>query len=168
MSAIGTALQSGILLLIAAFALLSSRYGYSLNLRMFAKRQMKRFGYKSLKDLKFSFDRMIYAIPLPTNQPSIKQAKMESYRIVEDFDSWIYPQLNGIRVLLTPKQGEELLIAYVSTEQFRMPSLDQLLIEGKINRTTYRRISATKLTMLSTKTEIIEEVYSQIQNKRFS
>lgn len=162
------ALQTILLLLIAVVALLGSRWGYLLYLQLFTKGQLKRLDNTSLEDLKFSFDRMVYAIPLPTNKPAIVQAEKERFHIVEDFDSWIYPRLNGVRVLLKPKQGEELLIAYMSADQFRVPILDRLLIDGNINRQIYRRISATKLTMLSTKEEIIGEVYSKIHNKRFS
>lgn len=164
----GTALQTVLLLLVAAIALLGSRWVYLLNVRIFSKNELKRRDNASLEELKFSFEKMVYAIPIPTNQPSIIQAGKERFRIVEDFDSWIYPRLNGIRVLLKPQQGDELLIAYLSTDQFRVPILDRLLVDGKISRQIYRRISAAKLTMLSTKAEIIGEVYSKIHNKRFS
>ncbi|QMV41228.1 hypothetical protein [Cohnella cholangitidis] len=147
--------------------LLFNRKNYSLALRLFASRKLMRLGYK-LEDVKFSFDRMVYTVSLPTNQPDIMRANKENFAIVEEFGSWIYPQLNGIRVVLNPGQGNAQLIAYLPIEQFRLPLLDQLLLDGKIKAEVYRRICACILILPSTKDEMIGEVYKQIHNKRFS
>lgn len=155
------------LLAIFVVSLFCSKYGYKFHLLLRTKFKLKRAGYR-LEDVKFSFDRMVYTISLPTSQPDIMRADKESFRIVEEFDSWIYPRLKGVRILLRPGLGNAQLISYMPMEEFRQPLLDQLLLEGEITEGAYRRISACKLMLPSTKAEIIDEVYKQIHNKRFS
>jgi hypothetical protein len=164
---VNAVIQLGCVLVFFTVVLLGSRYGYKLYLRLFAKGKLKRFGF-SLDDLKFSFDKIVFAIPLPTNQPELIQAKIGSFRTVEEIDSWVYPRLNGIRVLLKTEHGAEQLVAYLSVERMWLPILEQLLVEGKINRDTYRRISSCKLILPATKAEIIDDVHNQIHKKRFS
>lgn len=159
--------QSVILLCLFVIGLLLSKYGYRIILRLFTKNKLKQLGYK-LEDVQFSFDRMVYTISLPTNQPDIIRAAKENFAVKEEYNSWIYPQLIGSRVVLQPVQGHDQLIAYLPVEQFRLPLLDNLLMDGKITEEDYRRISECKLILPLTKAEIIDEVYTQIHNKRFS
>jgi hypothetical protein len=146
---------------------LFSKAGYKLILKHSSSKKLLRLGYK-LEDVKFSFDRMVYTVSLPTNQPDIMRANKEQFLASEEFGSMIYPQLSGIRVLLNAGHGNAQLIAYLPIEQFRLPLLDQLLLDGKIKAEVYRQICACILILPSTKQEMIGEVYKQIHNKRFS
>lgn len=159
--------ESVVLLGVFVIGLLFSKAIYRWSNGLVVRVKLKKLGYEQ-KDLNFSYDRVVYTISLPTNRPDIMGADKGDFRFVEEYDSWIYPQLSGVRIELNQEQENPKLIAYLPIEQFRLPLLDQLLVDRVISGETYRRICIYKLILPSTRNEMIDEVYKQIHNKRFS
>ncbi|MFC5530959.1 hypothetical protein [Cohnella yongneupensis] len=160
-------IQLGCVLVFLLVAIVGSRVGYSLHLRWYVNSLLRRLGH-SKEELTFSFDKMVYAIPLPTNQPELLEAGIEQYRIVEEYDSWVYPQLIGIRVMLRTTKGTDRLVAYISADTLWIPLLEKLLVEGKIDRKTYGKISTYKLMLPSTQSDTLTEAFGQMRKKKFT
>lgn len=160
------AFQLGCVLFFVLVSVLGSRYGHGLYLRLYVLSRLKRLGYTA-DDLTFSFDKMAYAVTLPTNQPELLQAEIGQFRVVREYDSWVYPRLKGVRVMLREPSGVERLIAYLAVDRLWIPLLEKLLVEGKIDRTTYQKISAFKLMLPSTQAETKKEAFLQIRKRKF-
>ena len=144
---------------------LTSRPLYILSQIFYSKRVTAQYGFK-VSDLHYSYDQMVYFISLPTTLPYIKDAFMEDLIIEQDYSSYFFPLLKGIKVSL--KQNEEkLFIAYLPIGNFRLPHLDKLQQDGTIDEQTYLRISTSKLLHRNTLKEVREEVYKQLQVGRY-
>jgi hypothetical protein len=101
-------------------------------------------------------------ISLPSNLPIIKNVKPEELTIELDYTSLIFPQLSGIKIYIKTNK-EKMVLAYLPTKDFRLPTLDQMLEQGKINEGDYLKISTYKLIHQTTLKEITGEVYKQLQ-----
>lgn len=151
----------------ASIAILLSRPCYYTHLRLYTHFRLKRLGI-TLDDLKYSFDEIIYIISIPCNNPAILAAPKESYRMEKVILSPVYPELKGVRILLTLGSHEDQMVAYMATDRFRFPLLDKLLLEGSIDQAAYIKFSACKLISPATRQAILHEVHTQIHQHRFS
>jgi len=149
-----------LVLLYIGILLLSARFFYKQALKSFAKTLSKRLNVDILK-LDYSFEQMIYFISLPSNLPAIREANREDVLIKLDYSSLFFPKLSGIHVMIKDK-GNHLQIAYLPIKDFRLPSLDQMLEQGKINEAEYMRMGAFMVSHPSILTEIKEEVLKQM------
>jgi hypothetical protein len=144
---------------------LTSRPLYNLSQKYYSKRVTAHYGFK-VSDLHYSYDQMIYFISLPTTLPYIKDALKEDLVIEQDYSSYFFPLLKGIKISLK-QHGTKLYIAYLPIGSFRLPHLDKLQQEGTIDEHTYLRISTSKLLHRDTLQEVREEVYKQLQVGRY-
>lgn len=146
-------------------AALTSRPFYDFSMKKYTKRVTSKFGFK-VSDLHYSYDQMIYFISLPTTLPYVKAADKENLIIEQDYSSFFYPVLKGIKISLK-FNGQKLYLAYLPIGNFRLPHLDKLQQEGSIDEQTYLKISTSKLLHPKTLTEVREEVYKQLQVGRY-
>jgi hypothetical protein len=144
---------------------LTSRPLYNLSQKLYANRVTVQYGFR-VSELHYSYDQMIYFISMPTTLPYIKNALKEDLIIEQDYTSYFFPVLKGIKISL--KQNEDnLYLAYLPIGNFRLPHLDKLQQEGTIDEQTYLRISTSKLLDPGTLQEVREEVYKQLQVGRY-
>ncbi|WP_085506555.1 hypothetical protein [Thalassobacillus devorans] len=144
--------------------LFSSRHFYYSELKQFAKRIETRHGI-NLAGLNFSFEQMVYFISLPSNIPLLKKAGQEDVVIRFDYGSLLCPRVSGIEVVVETG-NEHMSLAYLPIKDFRLPTLDKMFEEGKIDEKAYLKLSAAKLMEAETIKEIKEEVYQQIRRNR--
>ncbi|MGV2938919.1 hypothetical protein AB5I83_04960 [Mesobacillus sp. LC4] len=144
---------------------LTSRPMYILSQKYYSKRVTNHYGFR-VSDLHYSYDQMVYFISLPTTLPYIRDALKEDLIIEQDYSSYFFPLLKGIKISLK-QNGEKLFLAYLPIGNFRLPHLDKLQQEGTIDEQTYLRISTTKLLHRDTLQEVREEVYKQLQVGRY-
>ena len=114
-----------------------------------------------LKDLHFSFEEMTYFISLPNRMPLLKNASEDDINTEADYTSFIFPEVKGLKIYVE-KNKEEMLVSYMSMENFRFPYLDKLLYEEKINVRQYKEMSGSILLHPHTRNEFKKEVYRQI------
>ncbi len=146
-------------------AVLTSRPMYTFSMKNYSKRVTTQYGFR-VADLHYSYDQMIYFISLPTTLPYIKEAVKEELIIEQDYSSFLYPELKGIKITLE-HDGEKLYLAYLPIGNFRLPHLDKLQQEGKIDEAAYLKISTTKLLHPDTLQEVRDEVFKQLQVGRY-
>lgn len=144
---------------------LTSRPLYNLSQKHYSNRVTAHYGFK-VSELHYSYDQMIYFISMPTTLPYIKNALKEDLVIEQDYSSYFFPVLKGIKISLK-QNGENMYLAYLPIGNFRLPHLDKLQQEGTIDEQTYLRISTSKLLDHSTLQEVREEVYKQLQVGRY-
>ncbi|WP_442597123.1 hypothetical protein [Neobacillus sp. D3-1R] len=144
--------------------LLSNRYFYFLELKAFTNRVSRTLGLDVLQ-LDYSFEQMVYFISLPSNIPVIKKAKQEDILIKCVYTSLFFPRLSGIKILIKSNE-ENRVVAYLPIKDFRLPTLDRIQEEGKINESSYLKISTYKLSHSTTLKEISEEVFKQIHGNQ--
>lgn len=144
---------------------LTSRPLYNLSQKHYSNRVTAHYGFK-VSELHYSYDQMIYFISMPTNLPYIKNALKEDLVIEQDYSSYFFPVLKGIKISLK-QNGENMYLAYLPIGNFRLPHLDKLQHEGTIDEQTYLRISTSKLLDPGTLQEVREEVYKQLQVGRY-
>lgn len=141
--------------------LISNRLFYYIEMKTVAVRITKSIGL-NIVDLDYSFEQIVYFVSLPSNIPNIKNAKQENLVIKLDYRSLFFPRLVGIKIYIRTEQ-EDIIISYLPIKDFRLPALDQILEQGKINEADYLKISTYKLIHQRTLQEIAEEVYNQIR-----
>jgi hypothetical protein len=146
-------------------AALTSRHLYSFSMKSYSRQITAHFGFK-VSELHYSYDQMIYFISLPTTLPYVKSAVKEDLVLEQDYSSFFYPVLKGIRISLNDK-GQKLYLAYLPIGNFRLPHLDKLQNDGQIDEQTYLKISISKLLHPKTLQEVREEVYKQLQVGRY-
>jgi hypothetical protein len=146
-------------------AALTSRPLYDFSMKKYTKRVTTKFGFR-VSDLHYSYDQMIYFISLPTTLPYVKSTVKEDLIIEQDYSSFFYPVLKGIKIYLK-YNGHKLYLAYLPIGNFRLPHLDKLQQDGGIDEQTYLKISTSKLLHPKTLTEVREEVYKQLQVGRY-
>lgn len=117
-------------------------------------------------ELNYSFEQMIFFHSLPSNIPTLRNAKKENLSIEFEYQSIIFQQLQGIKIYVKRK-GETILLAFLPTNDFRFPTLDLLQKEGKIDDTAYLKIATYRLIHPKTLSEISEEVYKQMKIGRY-
>ncbi|WP_088104223.1 hypothetical protein [Halalkalibacter urbisdiaboli] len=148
----------GLIVFLLAFVIMyMSRPCLYVVLRWKTERRLRGLGVK-LHDIHFSFEEMTYFVPLPNRLPLLANATLDQLVAEPDYTSFIFPKLNGLKIYVR-KEKEELLIAYISIEHFRLPYFDKLLYEGKINERQYLEMSAYKLMHRSTSDDFLKEVY---------
>ncbi|MNW36959.1 hypothetical protein D3C74_139830 [compost metagenome] len=148
-------------LVFVGFLLLSSRFFCFVEMKSVAVRITKSLGL-NIVDLDYSFEQIVYFVSLPSNIPTLKNAKQEDLVIKLDYRSLFFPRLTGIKIFIKTEE-EDIIISYLPTKDFRLPVLDQILEQGKINRDDYLKISTYKLIHQTTLNEIAEESYKQIR-----
>ncbi|UCZ54850.1 hypothetical protein LGQ02_08940 [Bacillus shivajii] len=116
---------------------------------------------KKLTELHFSYEEMTYFVSLPNSTPLIKEAKREQLKAVPDFTSFIFPKVKGLKMQVQSEE-DQILIAYISIDQFRLPFFDRLLHDKKMNERQYYEMSAYTLLHPNTKKLFLDEVYRQI------
>jgi hypothetical protein len=144
---------------------LTSRPLYNLSMKNYGKRITNQYGF-NVSDLHYSYDQMIYFISLPTTLPYIKAAVKEDLIIEQDYSSYFYPVLKGVQISLD-QNGDKLYLAYLPIGNFRLPHLDKLQQEGRIDDQAYLKISTTKLLQPDTLQEVRDEVFKQLQVGRY-
>ncbi|MFA9558996.1 hypothetical protein ACERII_16930 [Evansella sp. AB-rgal1] len=150
-----------ILFLLAIGILFSSRpFMYGI-LRWKTERKLKKF-HANLKDVHFSFEEITYFVPLPNRTPLLAEASMENIVTEPDFASFIFPEIKGLKIYVRKNKLEQ-LIAYISIDHFRLPYIDKLLYEKKINEQEYLEMSGYILLHPNTKKAFIEEIYRQMR-----
>ncbi|MNO85493.1 hypothetical protein D3C76_768660 [compost metagenome] len=148
-------------LVFVGFLLLSSRFFCFVEMKSVAVRITKSLGL-NIVELDYSFEQIVYFVSLPSNIPTLKNAKQEDLVIKLDYRSLFFPRLTGIKIFIKTEE-EDIIISYLPTKDFRLPVLDQILEQGKINRDDYLKISTYKLIHQTTLNEIAEESYKQIR-----
>lgn len=152
-------------ILFIVIIILTGRYFYILEVRAAAKK-LRRSLHVDALELNYSFEQMIFFHSLPSNIPTIKNAKQENLSIEFEYRSFIFQQLIGIKVYV--KNGNEsILLAFLPTKDFRFPTLDSLQKQGKIDDMTYLKIATYRLIHPKTLHEISEEVYKQMKIGRY-
>ncbi|MMZ60653.1 hypothetical protein D3C76_493230 [compost metagenome] len=143
--------------------LLSSRFFCFIEMKLVAVRITKSLGL-NIVDLDYSFEQIVYFVSLPSNIPILKNANPEDLVVKLDYRSLFYPRLMGVKIFVkTADHDENIIISYLPTKDFRLPILDQILKQGKINEDDYLKISTCKLIHQTTLKEIAEEAYKQIR-----
>ncbi|RCX17782.1 hypothetical protein DFP94_108143 [Fontibacillus phaseoli] len=150
-----------IVLLFILMVLASGRFFYGRELKSRARKLSRTF-HLEIPNMDYSFEQIVYFISLPTNIPSIRNASRDNLVIKLDYKSLIFPRLSGLKMYIKSEK-EKILLAYLPIKDFRLPALDQILKQGKINESDYRNMSTCKLIHPATLKEINEEVYQQIQ-----
>ncbi|MEQ6378441.1 hypothetical protein RZN25_16640, partial [Bacillaceae bacterium S4-13-56] len=143
----------------------SSRYFYILDIKFFGKKIMKALQLNVL-ELNYSFEQMVYFYSLPSSIPVLKYADKNDISIGFDYDSLLFRHLKGIKIYVS-HGNEKVVLAYLSANDFRLPSLDLLLEEGKLDEDSYLKISIFKLIHPNTLEEITDEVFKQVQVGRY-
>ncbi len=155
-----------IILLFIFTILLSSKFFYIGELKIFARRISSLYGLDII-NLDFSFEQMVYFVSLPSHSPIMKNVELSDIHIEYDYTSLFLPELSGIQVYINV-ESEKMLIAYLATKDFRVPKLDQMQEQRKINSTGYLKISSYKLVNQKTIKEITNEVYNQIHSGKLN
>ena len=160
-----------IILISAAIILITliiatGRFFYLLEVKLVAKKLIKNLKINPLNQ-NYSLEQIVYFHSLPSTIPFINNAKKENISIKHDYDSLLFQQLNGIEINIKGKH-ETILLAYLSTKDFRFPSLDLLMKEGKIDAISYVKIATYRLAHSDTLNEIVDEVYKHIQIGRYN
>ncbi|WP_078555700.1 hypothetical protein [Bacillus alkalicellulosilyticus] len=160
--------QLGFIILFCSLFILwiTSKPFYYLSLRLHMKRVSRKLNFR-YKDLHHSFEQMVYFINLPSHLPEVIDAKKEDIELKIDIRGLFYPEVNGIKVFLTNK-NKSLFIAYIPVEDFRMPLLDKLEKEKKINEEDYRKIGTFKLLHPKTLLEMKEDIFKNLQSGHYS
>jgi hypothetical protein len=138
----------------------TSRVFYLMELKRFTRKMTRQLGLDIL-DLSYSFDQMVYVVSLPSSIENIKNANKNDLLIELEYTSYFFPELIGIKIYLEIDHGKQ-TIAYLPIKSFRLPKLDELLEQGKINEADYLKISTFKLIHETTLNDISEEVYKQL------
>ncbi|WP_438348553.1 hypothetical protein ACP8HI_23615 [Paenibacillus sp. FA6] len=141
--------------------LMSSRFFYFTELKSMTQKITRLHGF-DIEELDYSFEQIVYFVSLPSNLPAIKHAQLENIVIKRSFESLFFPRLLGIKIVIHT-DTENLTLAYLPIKDFRLPALDQLLEQGKIDEVDYLKISTCKLIHSQTLKEISDEVYKQMQ-----
>jgi hypothetical protein len=143
------------------FIFVTGPFFYRMELKSISKKVKKSLGVDILQ-LHCSLEQMVYFVSLPSNLPILQNAKREDLLLKCEYTSIFFPQLAGVEISIQNGK-EKLLLAYLPIKNFRLPRLDRLLEEGKINETNYLKISTYKLIHPSTMKEIKEDVYKQLE-----
>ena len=149
----------GIIIFIV-IVLSTSRIFYLMELKNFTRKMTRKLGLDIL-DLSYSFDQMVYVVALPSSIEKIKNANKKDILIDCEYTSYFSPELLGIKIHIKSDTGNQ-TIAYLPIKSFRLPKLDKLLGQGKINDAGYLKISTYKLIHKTTLNEISEEIYKQL------
>lgn len=152
--------------LFLVISIFGSRCFYYLYLMYFSNGMMKKYNFK-LKDLKYSFEEITYFVTLPSNNPLIASASRRDLYAEKEFISLLFPSIKGLKIIVRNQVGEEQFIAYLARENFRLPLLDKLIFQGKIDQATYDRINSYKLMHPSTVREILNEVHNQLHHNKY-
>lgn len=145
--------------------LITGRYFYFKEIHATARRKMKQFDL-TLEGIDCSFEQIVYFITLPSHLPVTEEATKESIRLKYDVEKGAFPRLIGLKVYIETK-ADTLMIAYLSIEQFRIPTLDRLYVNEEMTKDTYRKIASAKMMLPGTHEEIIDEVYHQLKVGQF-
>lgn len=150
-----------------SITILGSKYFYFMYLKYFTNKTLEKLNY-NLKDLKYSYEEIIYFVPLPSNNPIISNSSRNDLYVKKELISPIYPSIKGIKVILKNKKDKDILIAYLAKDNFRLPTLDKLLFYKKIDINTYSKIVSYKLIHPVTIKEILDEIYIQLTKVKVS
>lgn len=157
-----TMMVAVVVLILLTVLLLASRLFYDRHLGSYGHRKLAQLGH-SLKDVRCSLDRMIYLVPLPTYEEALRKASEADLAVEMDLRGWIFPELKGIRVALQGANTER-QIAYVIADQFTSPTLDRLLLDGKLDRHSYGLVSRSLLVQPATLAEIRSTAHKRLQS----
>jgi hypothetical protein len=152
---------SVIIIFFISIIFLSSRFFYSMELKSVTRGLTQSQGFHIL-ELDYSFEQIVYFVSLPSNIQEIKDAKQSDLMIKLDYKSLLFPRLSGIKIVIK-NETENIILAYLHVKDFRLPALDQILEQGKIDEREYLKISTYKLMHPTTLKEISDEVYMQMQ-----
>lgn len=144
---------------------ITGKYFYMLEVKRAAKKLKTTLQVNAL-ELNYSFEQMIFFHSLPSNIPALKNSRIENLAIEFEYRSFIFRRLQGIKIYVK-NEKETILLAFLPTNDFRFPTLDLLLKEGKIDETAYLKIATYRLMHPKTLNEITEEVYKQMKTGRY-
>lgn len=144
-----------------------SKHFYYLYLRTFSNKALAKLDLQ-LADLNFSFEEITYLIALPSNNPVIATASREDLHFKKESLSLLYPTIEGIKIFVKNIERGDQMIAYLSTDNFRLPLLEKSLYTNEISEEVYHKICSYKLIHPSTLNEILDEVYLQIRSNRYT
>lgn len=140
--------------------LLSTRICYLWILRWNVKREAKRLGI-SLSEMSFSFEQMVYFIALPTTIPEIRDASKEQLYITPYYESYFFPEVDGIQVSVKTKDGT-IPLAYLPVNDFSLPLLDRYVEAKQVDERTNQMMRAHLLIHPRTLRAIQDDVYFQL------
>lgn len=149
-----------------ATVLLTSRPSYRFVTGTVAKRQALALRV-SLNDISFSFDQMVYFIALPTTIPEIRDAAKEELIVEPYYESYLFPEVNGVQVFVKSKEGL-ISIAYLPIDDFSLPVLDRYLEAGTIDERVNRTIRAHMIVHERTLEAIRDEVYLHLHENQIA
>jgi hypothetical protein len=144
---------------------LSGNFFYILEVKTATRKLMDSLNV-NLLELNYSFEQMVFFHSLPSNIPTIKNASKENLSIEFSYNSPLFRKLQGIKIYVK-RDGETILLAFLATSNFRLPRLDLLQNQGKINETDYLKIATYRLIHTQTLNEITNEVYKQMKIGRY-
>lgn len=149
------------LILFAVVGVAFSRTFYFFFLKHASRRIYRRVGCQPT-DAEFALHEMTYCITIPNHDPDIIAAGKEDLRVQVLQDSWVYPNIYGVRVVLTLSNQSELTVAFLRLKQYRAALLDKLLFDGAIRPHEYDWIAAAHLIAPQTIERIRNQVYEEI------
>jgi hypothetical protein len=141
----------------------TSRPLYHLYLRYGVPWWAHRWGL-SPEGLAFSFDRMVYVVPVPNHDPLVLKATPADVAVEVQVIGRLFPQLQGARVMLRTPDGAGRPLAFMALAQMSSPMLDEAQLEGRIDARTYGLICASHLVQPATLRAMCDEVLLQLRH----
>lgn len=116
----------------------------------------------SIIDVNFSFEELTYFVSLPNRNPEIFNVDIKKIQAKPVYRSFLFPIHEGLMITVN-KSEEDTNIAYMAWENFRIPLLERLKHEQKINEKEYIEMRSYVLIHKQTRAAFINEAYRQIR-----
>jgi len=104
---------------------------------------------------------MVYFIALPTTIPEIRDASKEQLYITPYYESYFFPEVDGIQVSVKTKDGT-IPLAYLPVNDFSLPLLDRYVEAKQVDERTNQMMRAHLLIHPRTLRAIQDDVYFQL------
>lgn len=152
-----------IAIIMVTIVILTSNYFYLIETKSVAKKTLKRLNISS-SQLNFTLEKLVFFESITSHHSVISHAKKENIIIKYDYDSLLFQELKGIRILIRGEH-ETILLAYLTVDDFRLPLLYLLQYENKISESLHRTVAINQLSLPETIAEIKTEIYVRLQKQ---
>ncbi|WP_416149775.1 hypothetical protein ACM26V_01900 [Salipaludibacillus sp. HK11] len=115
-----------------------------------------------IQDIHYSFEELTYFVSLPNRNPVIYHSELSHFQAKPSYRSFIFPVHEGLITTLH-RGNQDINIAFMSVDQFRIPLLERWRHERKINEKEYMEMKSYVLIHKLTRAAFIEEAYRQIR-----
>ncbi|WP_146035904.1 hypothetical protein [Salipaludibacillus keqinensis] len=153
----------GVLSTFLAFlcTILCSKAFYELLIKWRSERKLTKLK-KQIDDIHYSFEELIYFVSLPNQNPDICNVNIDKFHAKPVYRSFIFPVNEGLMVSVNHHK-ENINIAFMALDSFRIPFLEKLHHQYKLNEKEYEDMRSYVLIHPRTRKSFIEEVYRQIR-----